>query len=592
MGPPRRRRGGRRHHRLRRDQLGDIVFVELPAVGRPLEAAGTFGVVESVKAVSDLFAPGRRRGDRHQRCPRRQPGAGQQRPVRRGLDDPGQGRRRRPRSTTCSTRPPTTRSSPRADGRRCPTVPIPAPIGRGCSRPSASSRSTSSSPTSPPRSAPRGLDLPPPEPELELAARLTALAGRNRTDLVSFLGAGVYRHWIPPAVDQLLLRGEWYTAYTPYQPEISQGTLQTIYEYESLMAELVDLDVVSASHYDGAAATAEAALMTVPGDPPRAGAREPRRPPALPRDAARRTSAAASSSTRSRWSADGPAAGTTDLEALERMLAEPDRPVAGVIAAQPDFLGLLEPMPAIGELAHAAGALFVAVIEPVSLAVLAPPGAYGADIAAGEGQPLGIAPQYGGPYLGILASTDALVRQIPGRLVGMTTDLDGQRAFVMTMRAREQDIRRDKAASNICTNQALLRAGRLDLPRGHRPARPARRRGRRRGPGGRARGGARRDRRAARSTPAPYLNEFAVRVPDAPAVHAALLERGDPRRAAARRGGTPTTRRSPTACWSARPRSPRAPTSRDSRTRSARSSHGRDRRAASRPAPARRSVRA
>ena len=154
--------------------------------------------------------------------------------------------------------------------------------------------------------------------------------------------------------------------------------------------------------------------------------------------------------------ADGPAAGTTDLAALERMLAEPDRPVAGVIAAQPDFLGLLEPMPEIGRLAHAAGALFVAVIEPVSLAVLAPPGAYGADIAAGEGQPLGIAPQYGGPYLGILASTDALVRQIPGRLVGMTTDLDGQRAFVMTMRAREQDIRRDKAASNICTNQALL----------------------------------------------------------------------------------------------------------------------------------------
>ena len=154
--------------------------------------------------------------------------------------------------------------------------------------------------------------------------------------------------------------------------------------------------------------------------------------------------------------ADGEAAGTTDLAALERMLADPDRPVAGVIAAQPDFLGLLEPMPEIGRLAHAAGALFVAVIEPVSLAVLEPPGAYGADIAAGEGQPLGIAPQYGGPYLGILASTDALVRQIPGRLVGMTTDLDGKRAFVMTMRAREQDIRRDKAASNICTNQALL----------------------------------------------------------------------------------------------------------------------------------------
>ena len=154
--------------------------------------------------------------------------------------------------------------------------------------------------------------------------------------------------------------------------------------------------------------------------------------------------------------ADGPGAGTTDLAALERLLGDADRPVAGVIAGQPNFLGLLEPMADIGRLAHAAGALFVAVVEPVSLAVLAPPGEYGADIASGEGQPLGIAPQYGGPYLGILASTDALVRQIPGRLVGMTSDLDGKRAFVMTMRAREQDIRREKAASNICTNQALL----------------------------------------------------------------------------------------------------------------------------------------
>ena len=170
------------------------------------------------------------------------------------------------------------------------------------------------------------------------------------------------------------------------------------------------------------------------------------------------------------------------------MLADPDRPVAGVIAANPDFLGLLEPMPRIGELAHAAGALFVAVIEPVSLAVLAPPGAYGADIAAGEGQPLGIAPQYGGPYLGILASTDALVRQIPGRLVGMTTDLDGQRAFVMTLRAREQDIRRDKAASNICTNQALLALAASIYLATLGPARAARRGRDRRRPGRRARG--------------------------------------------------------------------------------------------------------
>jgi glycine dehydrogenase subunit 1 len=223
--------------------------------------------------------------------------------------------------------------------------------------------------------------------------------------------------------------------------------------------------------------------------------------------------------------AEGEAAGTTDLVALEALLADGERPVAGVIAANPDFLGLLEPMPRIGELAHAAGALFVAVIEPVSLAVLAPPGAYGADIAAGEGQPLGISPQYGGPYLGILASTDALVRQIPGRLVGMTTDLDGQRAFVMTLRAREQDIRRDKAASNICTNQALLAlAASIYLaaigPHGLRDV---------------AAGGASRaaELEAAlagigveRLHPGPYLNEFAVRVRDARTVHRRLIERG------------------------------------------------------------------
>ena len=368
------------------------------------------------------------------------------------------------------------------------------------------------------------LDLPEPEPELELSARLTALAGRNRVDLASFLGAGVYRHWTPAVVDQLLLRGEWYTAYTPYQPEISQGTLQSIYEYESLLAELVDLDIVSASHYDGAAATAEAALMTC---------RATRRDRVL---ISRGVHPHYRGTTQTYFHggleldeiplvADGPAAGTTDLVALERMLADPDRPVAGVIAAQPDFLGLLEPMPEIARLTHAAGALFVAVIEPVSLAVLAPPGEYGADIAAGEGQPLGIAPQYGGPYLGILASTDALVRQIPGRLVGMTSDLDGRRAYVMTMRAREQDIRRDKAASNICTNQALLAlAASIYLatigPHGLRDVAAQ----------GAARAAALEAALAAVGVPrmheGPYLNEFVVRVPDARRVHRALLDRG------------------------------------------------------------------
>src|SRR5450432_2559250 len=369
------------------------------------------------------------------------------------------------------------------------------------------------------------LDLPAGMPELELAAHLEALAARNRVDLASFLGAGSYRHYQPPAVDQILLRGEWYTAYTPYQPEVSQGTLQSIYEYQSLMAELVGLDVVSASHYDGAAATAEAALMTCRAT----GRRRILVSRAVHRHY-RETLATYLSGgdlelTEVPVVATGAAAGTTDLAALERLLAEPDRPVAGVIAGQPNFYGLLEPMAEIGRLAHAASALFVAVIEPVSLAVLAPPGAYGADIAAGEGQSLGIPTQYGGPYLGILASTDALVRQIPGRLVGMTTDLDGQRAFVMTMRAREQDIRRERAASNICTNQALLAlAASVYLatlgPHGLRDVAAL----------GAARAAeleaALTDAGAGRLHPGPYLNEFVVRVPDARAVHQRLLGRG------------------------------------------------------------------
>ncbi len=369
------------------------------------------------------------------------------------------------------------------------------------------------------------LRLPDPEPELDLQARLERLAAHNRVGLASFLGGGVYRHFVPPLVDQMLLRGEWYTAYTPYQPEVSQGTLQSIYEFESLVGELMDMDVVSASHYDGAAATAEAALMTC---------RATRRERVL---VSRGVHRHYRDTVRTYFTGgeldldeiplvtDGPAAGTTDLAALERMLAEDNRPVAGVIAAQPNVLGLLEPMQEIGDRAHGAGALFVSVVEPVSLGVLAPPGAYGADIAAGEGQPLGIGPQYGGPYLGLLASTEALVRQIPGRLVGMTTDTEGRRAFVMTLRAREQDIRREKAASNICTNQALMAlAAAIYLgslgPHGLRDVAAL----------GASRAAELEQALAAVGAPrlhhGPYLNEFAIRVPDAREVHRRLLDRG------------------------------------------------------------------
>ena len=370
-----------------------------------------------------------------------------------------------------------------------------------------------------------GLNLPAPESEAELSERMRTLAGRNRLDLVSFLGAGAYRHYSPAVVDQMLLRGEFYTAYTPYQPEISQGTLQTIYEYQSLMAELTGLDVVSASHYDGATATAEAALMTC---------RATRRDRVLVSRGVhphyRETlctyfAGASLIADDIPLVADGPAAGTTDLAALERLLGDPDHPVAGVVVANPSFLGLLEPMAEIGRLAHAAGALFVSVAEPVSLAVLATPGEYGADIAAGDGQPLGLPLSYGGPYLGILACREALVRGLPGRLVGMTADIDGKRAFVMTLRAREQDIRREKASSNICTNQALCAlAASIYLaaigPHGLRDVAAL----------GAARAAELEVALAAagapRLHPGPYLNEFAVRVPNAVAVHARLIGRG------------------------------------------------------------------
>ncbi|MFN8620952.1 MAG: aminomethyl-transferring glycine dehydrogenase subunit GcvPA [Chloroflexota bacterium] len=365
-----------------------------------------------------------------------------------------------------------------------------------------------------------GIDLPAPEPELTLVQRLSALADRNRVDLAAFLGAGVYRHHLPAVVDAMLTRGEFFTAYTPYQPEISQGTLQTIFEYQSMLAELTGLPVVSASHYDGATATAEAALMAIRAT----GRRRILASRAIHRHYLEVTTTYFAGGGFTLQELPTLPDGTTDLAALERALADGE-PVAGVLLGQPNAFGILEPMAEGARLAHAAGALFIAVVEPVSLAVLASPGEVGADIAAGEGQPLGIPMQFGGPYLGVLACTEALIRQIPGRLVGRTKDLDGRRAYVMTLRAREQDIRRDKAASNICTNQALCAlAATVYLatlgPHGLRDV---------------AAGGAANARKLEAALAAagverlhagPYLNEFAVRVPEAASVHAALLEHG------------------------------------------------------------------
>ena len=287
----------------------------------------------------------------------------------------------------------------------------PRTTASGCSAPSASIRRRTLRRHSGggPRQRPR------PARRSSTSCRWRGGSRRSRratgSELASFLGAGAYRHHIPATVDQILSRGEFYTAYTPYQPEISQGTLQTIYEYQSLIAELTGLDVVSASHYDGAAATAEAALMTVRATEPRARAGQPRGPSPLRRHDAdllrgRPTGARRAAHAGRRHDRPGRAGAA-------RWPTPSDRSPA-CFSASPTRSACSSRWPTPRALAHAAGALFVAVVEPVSLAVLASPGEYGADIAVGEGQPLGIALQYGGPYLGLLAARSELVRQVPG----------------------------------------------------------------------------------------------------------------------------------------------------------------------------------
>ncbi len=296
-------------------------------------------------------------------------------------------------------------------------------------------------------------DLPPPLAEQEVRAELARLAGRNRIPHVSFLGAGVYRHLIPSVVGEVIGRPEFATAYTPYQPEVSQGTLQSIYEFQSIICELTGMEVATASHYDGATATAEAALMAC--------------------RLTRRSRVAVSAGVNPDYRrvletycsgpgievitvpidlADG-GSGTTDPAAAAAALGDD---VACLVAAQPNFYGQIEPMQELADAAHAAGAQLVAVVEPTSLAILQGPGDYGADLVAAEGQPLGIPASFGGPYVGIMAARMASVRQMPGRLVGATRDSDGRKGYVLTLQAREQHIRREKAASNICTNQALM----------------------------------------------------------------------------------------------------------------------------------------
>jgi glycine dehydrogenase subunit 1 len=293
------------------------------------------------------------------------------------------------------------------------------------------------------------LHLPPALSEIELRRELGALANQNAnvTSHSIFLGAGAYNHFVPSAVDQILRRAEFYTAYTPYQPEISQGTLQAIFEYQSLICAITGMDVANASHYDGGTALAEAAIMA-------ASATRNRRtivvaPTVHPQYRAVIRTYLAGTSLR--------VIGDENPDStLEEVLAHVDTTTAAVMIQSPDFLGTLHDLRPIAEKVHAAGALLVAHFDPIALGLFQSPGEAGADIATAEGQPLGIGLNFGGPYLGILCCKQPYVHKIAGRLVGATKDVDGQLAYVMTLRAREQDIRRERATSNICTNQGLM----------------------------------------------------------------------------------------------------------------------------------------
>lgn len=306
-----------------------------------------------------------------------------------------------------------------------------------------------------PSLTPPALDaIDPALPEWALSREAAARAGRD-TPGRSFLGAGAYDHHIPAAVWQLLSRGEFYSAYTPYQAEASQGSLQLLYEFQSMLAGLCDLPVAGASVYDGATALAEAALMAL-----RARPAAPRRvlvPRSVhPRYRATLHAILSLQGIEITELALDPANGSTSVQVIADA-----GPAGAVVIPQPNFLGLLEPVHTLTDAAHAHGAVAIALVNPLSLAVLAPPGRWGqrgADIACGDGQPFGMPLSGGGPYLGFIACRADLIRQMPGRLAGRTVDRDGRRGFVLTLQAREQHIRRARATSNVCTNQGLLAA--------------------------------------------------------------------------------------------------------------------------------------
>ena len=291
------------------------------------------------------------------------------------------------------------------------------------------------------------LRLPPAMSEPELVRHLEALAHKNRTGCISFMGGGIYNHYIPPVVWTLAMRPEFVTAYTPYQAEVAQGTLQAIYEFQSHLCRLTGLDVANASLYDGATAAAEAATLAV-GHTGRTRIIVSETVSPMYRHVL-----TAMTSGRGWEIVTIPAKdGVTDYTALSGIV---DQQAACVIVAQPNFFGYLEEVEPVGRAIHNAGGLLVMVVDPISLGILKTPAEYGADVAVGEGQALGIPPNFGGPLLGIFAAKKEFVRRMPGRLVGRTVDAEGKTGFVLTLQTREQHIRRDKATSNICTNEAL-----------------------------------------------------------------------------------------------------------------------------------------
>ena len=290
--------------------------------------------------------------------------------------------------------------------------------------------------------------------EMDITRLMQKRAGKD-ANAVCFVGAGAYEHHIPAAVWQITTRGEFYSAYTPYQAEASQGTLQLIYEYQSMMTALTAMDVSNASMYDGASALAEAVLMAVRGN--RKSKSRKILIPTTIHPMYRKTTGTIVEGQNIELVEIGydVASGTTPLKAFEDFTDD----VTAVVIQQPNFFGNLEDVDAITDWAHANNTLVIAVANPLTLAVLKPPGEWGAtgvDIACGDGQPLGAPLSSGGPYYGYLCCTQALVRQLPGRIVGRTVDLDGKPGFTLTLQAREQHIRRSKATSNICTNQGLV----------------------------------------------------------------------------------------------------------------------------------------